>query len=126
MRQIRVAIVDDQAIFRQSLRRLLEKDSQLKVVAEAGDGLAGIKAVEKHKPDVVLMDISMPGMNGLEATKVIASKSPSTKVIILSMHSDSTTTACSWQAGACYHLCKDCSPKDILAAVKNGSLTGER
>lgn len=120
MGRTRIAIVDDQAIFRQSLRRLLEKDSELSVVAEAENGLDGIKVVEEYKPDIVLMDISMPVMNGLDATTIITSRFPDTRVIMLSMHSDGTMEASSCLAGACYYLCKDCSSKEIVAAIKEG------
>jgi two-component system, NarL family, response regulator DegU len=122
---IRIAIVDDQAIFRQSLRTVLEKESGLSVVAEAENGLAGIELVEEHKPDIVLMDLSMPGMDSFQATRIITSRYPDTKVIILSMHSDDRLKAISCQAGACYHLCKgECSPKEIIAAIRDGHHSG--
>lgn len=120
MRTFRVVLVEDQAVFRKTIRRILEREPGLTVVAEAENGIAGIEAVEKHRPDVVLMDVSMPVMNGIEATKVIRSRFPGTLVIILSMHSDETITASSCEAGACYHLCKTCSPKEIVAAIRNG------
>lgn len=118
---IRIAIVDDQPIFRQSLRTILEKEPDVCVVAEAENGLDGIKLVEDHRPHVVLMDLSMPGMDAFQATRIISSRFPETRVIILSMYSDDRLKAISCQAGACYHLCKDeCSPTDIVAAIRDG------
>src|SRR5512147_2335653 len=116
---IRIVLVDDQSVFREALRGVLEREPDLTIVAEADNGLSGLRAVEEHKPDIVLMDISMPVMNGLEATKVISSKYPAVQVIILSMHSDETMIASSCQAGACFHLCKGCSPMEIVAAIKH-------
>lgn len=116
-RTVRVAIVDDQQMFRQSLRLVLERESGLKVVAEADNGQSAIAIVEEHRPDVVLMDIRMPVMNGIDATRIITSRFPETRVIILSMHQDQTFAAQACQAGACRCLCKDCNPKDILDAI---------
>jgi two-component system response regulator DegU len=104
-------------MFRQSLRLILERDSSLKVVAEAENGQSAVAMVEKHRPDVILMDISMPVINGIEATRIIKSRFPETRVIILSMHEDQSFSAQACQAGACRYLCKDCSPQDILDAV---------
>jgi DNA-binding NarL/FixJ family response regulator len=118
--KIRVAILDDDAKFRKSLGKLLGKEPDIYVVADAETGLAGIKEVEDHKPDVILMDNKQPFTDGLEATKMIVSGFPDTKVIVLSMHSKSTMTASSCQAWACYPLCENCSTKEILAAIRDG------
>jgi DNA-binding NarL/FixJ family response regulator len=116
----RVAIVDDQPVFRQTLTQVLEREPDLCVVAEAGNGVNGIRLVREHNPDVVLMDLSMPGMGGLQATEIITSNFPNTRVITLSMFSDDTMRTISHQTGACSYLCKDCSPKQIIAAIKDG------
>jgi len=116
-RIVRVAIADDQPRFRQSLRLILGRQPDLKVVAEADNGQSAVEMVELHRPDVVLMDISMPVLNGIEATRIIMSRFPETRVIILSMHQDQSFSAQACQAGACRYLCKDCSPQDILDAV---------
>ncbi len=116
-RTVRVLIVDDQAMFRQSLRLVLGRQSGLKVVAEADNGQSAIEMVEEHRPDVVLMDISMPVLNGIDATRIIMSRFPETRVIILSMHQDQSFAAQACQAGACRCLCKDCRPQDILDAI---------
>ena len=119
---MRIAIVDDQADFRKALRKIVEQEPGLTVVAEAKNGLDAIGAVIEHKPDVVLIGIRKPSANGLDATKVIRSKFPRARVITLSMHSDSTMTAMSCQAGACSHLCKTCSPDEIVAAIRDAHL----
>ena len=86
MKSIRILLADDHAILRDGIRSLLEKDSQLKVIGEAGDGRAAIEMVRKLKPDIVLMDVAMPLLNGLEATAQITQSNPDSKVIILSMY----------------------------------------
>ena len=116
-RTVRVAIADDQAMFRQSLRFVLGRQAGLKVVAEADNGQSAIEMVEEHRPDVVLMDISMPDLNGIEATRIIMSRFPETRVIILSLHQEQNFALQACLAGACRYLCKDCSPQDILDAI---------
>jgi two-component system response regulator DegU len=116
-RLVRVAIADDQPMFRQSRRLILGRQPGLEVVAEADNGQSAIEMVEAHKPDVVLMDISMPVLNGIDATRNITSRFPGTRVIILSMHQDQTFAAQACQAGACRYLCKDCSTQDIFDAI---------
>ena len=83
---LRIVIVDDNPHYRNTISSYLQKKNNFQVVAEAGDGLAAIQAVEKHRPDVVLMDVSMPVMDGIDATSVIKSKFPEVRVIILTMH----------------------------------------
>jgi two-component system response regulator DegU len=120
---VRIAIVDDQAGFRKSIRTILEKEPGLTIVAEAKNGLDAIGVVIEHKPDVVLVGISKPSLNGLDATKVIRSRFPKIRIISLSMHSETPTTAVSCQAGACDYICKDCSPNEIIAAIRDGHQT---
>lgn len=109
--------MDDHAVFRQTLNLVFEKEPGLSVVAEAENGLAGIQMVEAYKPDVVIMDISMPVMDGLEAAKIIKFRHPETRIIILSMNSDETAKRLSCEAGACCHLCKSSGADQILDAV---------
>jgi two-component system response regulator DegU len=118
--KIRVAIVDDNAKFRKSLGNLLGNEPDICVVAESETGLAAIKEVEEHKPDVILMDNKHPFTDGLEATEMIVSRYPDIRVIILSMHSNSTMTASACQTWACYPLCEKCSIRKILAAIRGG------
>jgi two-component system response regulator DegU len=117
----RIVIVDDSQSFRKALCSILQKKPNLKVVAEAGDGQAGIQAVEKHKPDVVLMDISMPVMNGIDATRIITSKFPDAKVIVLSLHNDPSYSDQAHKAGACHFLAKDCGKETLFSAIKHCS-----
>ena len=83
---LRIVVVDDSPLYRGTICNMLEKQPNLQVVAEAEDGLYAVQAVEKHKPDVVLMDVSMPVLNGIDATWIIKSKFPDVRVIVLSMH----------------------------------------
>jgi DNA-binding NarL/FixJ family response regulator len=116
--EIRVAILDDNAKSRKSLGRLIEKEPDIHVVAEAETGLAGIKEVETRKPDVILMDSQKPFTDGLEATEMVVSRYPDTRVIVLSMLSKSTIRASSCLTWACYPLCESCSIKEIIAAIR--------
>jgi len=92
------------------------------VVAEAENGSAGISLVDLMRPNVVLMDISMPILDGIEATRIISSKFPDTKVIVLTMHTDQTYSDTALQAGACQFLAKDCDKEKLLNAIKECSL----
>jgi two-component system, NarL family, response regulator DegU len=118
--KIKVAVIDDNPKFRKHLVKLLGKQPDISVVAEAETGLAGIKVVEENKPDVILMDKNNPFTDGLEATEMIVSRFPDTKILVLSMHSKSTMTASSCQTWACYSLCENCNTKEILAAIRDG------
>ena len=123
METIRVAIVDDQIIFRRALRGFLARKDGIEVVAEAGDGYSAVRIVEEHHPDVVLMDINMPLRDGIEATRIITAKFPKTSVIVLSMGEDDVSSTRAYQAGAFYYLSKSCSCMDILRAVKSCSMS---
>jgi two-component system, NarL family, invasion response regulator UvrY len=119
---IQVAIVDDSAAVRMSLRAMVKLDPQMNVVAEAENGSAAIAMVEEHRPDVVLMDITMPVLDGIEATRIITSKFPGTKVIVLSAQSvDSISADRALNAGACRFLTKGCSVEEILDAIEESS-----
>jgi DNA-binding NarL/FixJ family response regulator len=119
--QIRVAIVDDNPRFRKHLVKLLAKQPDISVVAEAETGLAGINEVEANKPDVVLMDKNNPFTEGLDSTSMIVSRFPDTRIIVLSLQSENSMTASKCQTFACYSLCENCSPKEILAAIREGN-----
>jgi two-component system response regulator DegU len=120
-RLIRIGIVDDNELVRRTVHTILDCSPNLQVVAEAENGSAGISLVELMQPDVVLMDISMPGMDGIEATRIISSRFPDTKVIVLTMHSDQTSADTALQAGACRFLTKDCGREELLKAIKECS-----
>lgn len=114
---MKILIVDDHRIIRDGLRRLIEDDGKLSVVGEADNGVAAILAAEKHKPDVILMDIFMPMLNGIEATRRILSGMVDTKIIILSMHSDKRFIEEVFKIGAHGYLLKECAFKELKSAI---------
>lgn len=117
---IRVLLADDQALVRAGLRVLIDSDDDLEVVGEATDGAAAVDLASKHHPDVVLMDIRMPGIDGLEATRRIGSDKSlnSTKVIILTTFEADEYVFEALRAGASGFLLKDTEPTDLLSAVR--------
>ena len=118
-RIVRLVVVDDNPLFRDAFCTFLERQPDIKVVAEAENGLAGVEKVQEHKPDIVLMDISMPLLNGIDATRMIASKFPETKVIVLSMHDgDTGFVQKAYDAGATYYCDKSSPRNEILAAIR--------
>ncbi|MGE5257298.1 MAG: response regulator transcription factor [Hyphomicrobiales bacterium] len=119
---LRVVVADDSALYRKTICNLLQQKVNLQVVAEAEDGLAAVRAVEKYRPDVVLMDISMPGVDGIDATSIIRSKFPQVRVIILSMHDGNSFAKAAYQAGAFWYLSKGCSPKEIIQALMTAGI----
>ena len=121
---IRVIIVDDQKLMRNGLATLLELEGDIKVVAEAGDGQAGIAAYEQHLPDVVLMDIRMPGIDGVEATRRIMSQWPEANVIILTTFDDDAYIFEGLRAGAQGYLLKDISGEELAQAIRKVAAGG--
>lgn len=119
---IRVVIADDNQHYRRTLSDILHSRPDIQVVAEAEDGLAAIHAVERHKPDVVLMDISMPVINGIDATWVIKSKFPNVRVIVLTMHEVGSTSEAAFKAGAFWCLDKECSPNELIRAIRTAGV----
>jgi DNA-binding NarL/FixJ family response regulator len=115
---IRMLLADDHKILRTGLRELLERQPEIKVVAEAEDGRTAVQLCQKVSPDVVLMDISMHDLNGIEATRLIINNAPNTKVIILSMHSGQKFVTDVFKAGASGYLLKDCNISEILHAIR--------
>jgi DNA-binding NarL/FixJ family response regulator len=114
---ITVLLADDHAIVRQGLRSLLEREPQISVVGEAEDGYMAVQKAAQLAPDIVVMDISMPGLNGVDATRQISARTPRVKVIALSMHSQTTVVNRMLQAGAQGFLLKECAAKDLVAAI---------
>jgi DNA-binding NarL/FixJ family response regulator len=114
---IRILLADDHKIIRDGLRSLLEKQPDLEVVAEAGNGAKTVKLAQKLKPDVVIMDITMPDLNGIEATYQIMAELPNVKVIALSMHSDRRFVVGMLKAGASGYLLKDCAFDELIHTV---------
>ena len=109
MKPIRVLIVDDHEIVREGLQILLNEESDFEVVGMAGEGDAAVALVKQHKPDVVLMDLVMPGLDGIETTRRVISVSPSTHVLVLTTFADDQHVRDAIQAGAIGYLLKDVS-----------------
>ncbi|NLY38908.1 MAG: response regulator transcription factor [Firmicutes bacterium] len=115
---MRIVLVDDHAIFRQGLRSLLEQKSWVEVIGEAADGREAIALIEKLAPDVVIMDIAMPGLNGLEALLQLKSANPLVKVIILSMHTDDHYVFRALRYGASGYVYKGSTYEDLEMALR--------
>jgi two-component system response regulator NreC len=115
---IRILLADDHTVVRDGLRALLERQPDMTVVAEAADGRDALRLVETERPDVVVMDIAMPTMNGIEATRRITACCPDTAVVILSMHQDESYVLRSLKAGAKGYLLKDSLRTDVIAAIR--------
>jgi DNA-binding NarL/FixJ family response regulator len=118
MMPIRILLADDHTVVRDGLRALLERQPDMTVVAEAADGRDSVRLAEEQSPDVVVMDITMPNMNGIEATRRILAANPRTAVVILSMHQDESYVLRSLKAGAKGYLLKDSLRSDIVDAIR--------
>ena len=114
----RVLLADDHVMMRGGLRMLLEQNAELAVVGEAEDGRETVRLAKKLSPDVVVMDIAMPDMNGIEATRQIIAEHPGIKVIALSMHSDRHFVSEMLKAGATAYLLKQCAVDELITAIK--------
>lgn len=115
---VTILLADDHTIVRQGLAKILESERDLKVIGEASDGREAIAKVEELKPDVVVMDIGMPQLNGIEAARRIKKRQPHTKVIILSMHSQERFISEALDLGASGFLLKNSNGVDIVRAVR--------
>ena len=118
MAAIRVLLADDHTLVRAGMRSLLEKLEGIEVVAEASDGHEALRLVEKHRPDVVVTDIAMPGLNGMELTARVARERPEARVIILSMHATEPYVLQALRSGAAAYLLKDAAPVELELAIK--------
>jgi len=114
---IRILLADDHTVMRNGLRLLLERQPNLSVVGEASDGREAVRTAESVSPDVVVMDIAMPNLNGIEAARQIATARPETAIVILSMHSDESYVIRALKAGARAYLLKDSAEGDLIAAI---------
>ncbi|SNB46537.1 response regulator transcription factor [Geobacter sp. DSM 9736] len=115
---IRVLIADDHTLVRKGFRALLEKEPDMVTVGEADSGLAALQQARECRPDVVLMDITMPGMNGIEATRALLAEFPDIRVIALSMHSDRRMVVDALSAGADAYILKECAFRDLAASIR--------
>jgi DNA-binding NarL/FixJ family response regulator len=116
--EIRIFLADDHQIVRDGLRALLEKEAGFTVVGEAQDGTCALQMVEKLRPDVAVMDISMPGLNGIDAAQKIRDLDPNIKVLALSMHASRRFVADMLRAGACGYLLKDSAAEELAKAIR--------
>ena len=116
--KIKVIIVDDHQMVREGLRSLLVGEKDMEVIAEAGDGWEGVRLAEKLAPDVVIMDIAMPELNGIEATRQILARTTGVRVMVLSMHSDKRFVERTLKAGASGYLLKDCAFEELVRAIR--------
>ena len=118
MKKITVLLCDDHAMVRSGLRQLLKTAADIEVIGEAGNGHQSVRETRRLAPDVVLMDISMPLLNGMEAARQIVKEFPSAKVLILSAHNDDQYVQHAVKAGAVGYLMKECAENDLLRAVR--------
>ena len=114
----RVFLADDHKLFREGLKELVNKEPSLRVIGEAGDGQTAIRMLRDLNPDIVIMDISMPDLNGIEATRQILSMNPDIKILALSMHSDRRFVSEMLRAGAKGYLIKEAAADELALAIK--------
>jgi len=118
MSDIRILLADDHSVMRTGLRLVLERQPDFRVVGEASDGREAVALVQQHKPDVVVMDIGMPNLNGIEAARQVTASLPEVSVVILSMHSDEAYVLRALKAGARAYLLKESAESDLIAAIR--------
>jgi DNA-binding NarL/FixJ family response regulator len=121
---MKVVICDDQALIRDGLEMLLKLEKDIQVVGQAQDGAQALELVAQHHPDLVLMDLKMPGMNGIEATRQIRARHPEVKVLVLTTYDDDEWLFDAIRAGAAGYLLKDTPREEVIKAVK-GTFEGK-
>ena len=117
-RPMRVLLVDDHAVVRKGLRALLDREPGLEVIGEAGDGEQAMHAADRLRPDVILMDLEMPGIGGVEATRQISASHPETRIVVLTSHAAEEDVFPALKAGALGYLLKHSAPEDVLHAIR--------
>lgn len=115
---IRIVLADDHTIMRSGLRAVLDRYPDMQVVGEAADGREAIQCVEENRPDVIVMDVAMPNLNGIEAARQISTKNPGVSIVVLSMHSDEGYVLRALKAGARGYLLKDSAEGDLITAIR--------
>jgi len=118
MRKTRILLADDHAVVRQGFKMLLSAQPDMEIVGEAANGREAVESAESLRPDVVVMDVAMPELNGIEATRRLAASAPHTRVIALSMHKDSVYVREILRAGARGYLLKDSGTEDLVSAIR--------
>ena len=116
---MRVLIVDDHPVTRDGLKTAFGVSDEIDVVGEAGSGEEAVKAVEEHKPDIVFMDVRMPGMNGIQATRLIRERHPETRVILFTIDESRASLSEAIQAGVSGYLLKDANVEELISAAQN-------
>jgi DNA-binding NarL/FixJ family response regulator len=111
-------LVDDHKLFREGLKSMLQADQRITIAGEAANGREALKLVRKLTPDLVIMDIAIPELNGIEVTRRISGDYPDTKIIVLSMHSSRRFVVDALKAGACGYLIKDCAMQELIMAME--------
>lgn len=115
---IHILLADDHSVMRTGLRLVLERQADFQVVGEASDGREAIALAQQHRPEVVVMDVTMPNLNGIEAARQISSAQPETSIVMLSMHSDEAYVLRALKAGARGYLLKESAESDLIAAIR--------
>ena len=118
MRRINVLLAEDHTLVRKGLRALLDEEDEIRVIAESSDGRDAITKVEAYRPDVILMDISMPMLSGLEATRQICERYPDARILILTVHANEEYIVQALRAGAAGYLLKEAAPTDLIRAIR--------
>jgi two-component system response regulator NreC len=118
MKPVRILLADDHTVMRSGLRLILERQPDFQVIGEAADGREAVERAEQLAPDVVVIDIAMPRLNGLDATRQIIAKNPAASVVVLSMHSDESYIVRALKAGARGYLLKDSAEADLINAIR--------
>jgi len=119
---IRVVLADDHQIVRQGIRKILDGEEGLTVVAEASDGIETIKVVEETRPDVLVLDLMMPGLNGLAVIRQVKQRADQTQIVVLSMHADDAYVLTALRTGAVGYVLKDSPSADLLEAVRRAAV----
>ena len=115
---VKVALIDDHPIVRQGLRNLLQTEPSFQVVAEADDGITGLELVQRVRPDVLIVDLMMPGLNGLDLIKQVLKRLPRLRIVVLSMQSADSYVVEALQSGAAGYVLKETGPGEIIQAIK--------
>ncbi|MBN1811518.1 MAG: response regulator transcription factor [Anaerolineae bacterium] len=118
MKKIKVMLVEDHVLVREGTREMLDQEEDLQVVAEAGDGEQGVRLAVEHRPDIIIMDIAMPKLNGIKATRQIKAANPATSVLVLTAYDDDQYVFAFLEAGAAGYLLKDVSTNDLIQAIR--------
>ncbi len=118
MSLVRILVADDHPFLRTGLRRVLEEHAEFRVIGEAADGREAVRMAQQEKPDVAILDVGMPNLNGIEAARQISDSVPGASIVVLSMHSDESYVLRALKAGARAYILKESAEADLVAAVK--------